>query len=132
MMNLSQINTKKKISYTKPPEQIGNFEKFTVTKEFFENIFKVSLKKTYQILDLKDKNYSLNEPIPFEIEICEDGYIAKISKLNIYAFGDNLSEAKNELINEILDLYDFLNSENKLGKDPLKWKNFINYYILKK
>jgi uncharacterized coiled-coil DUF342 family protein len=90
--------------------------------------------KTYNatIYDLNNPKYSLTIPIQAVIIEDEDDTVARIPELNLYATGDTDSEAIYELKQELVQLYEELNSaESKLGPLPESWLNTINKLIVR-
>lgn len=67
----------------------------------------------------------LKEPLTVNIEKSED-YVASISKLNIFAYGDNLEEVIMELKEELTDLYnDLFDGKYKLARPAIEIKSYI-------
>src|ERR1035437_868617 len=70
----------------------------------------------YKITDLGDEPYTLTEPIPVEIEPTEDGFVAGFAEGGVFASGDTLEEAIENLTSSILDTFDILTArQDKLG-----------------
>jgi len=90
--------------------------------------------KTYNatIYDLNHPRYSLTTPIQVVIIEDEDEIVARMPELNLYATGDTDSEAIYELKQEMIELYEDLNStDDKLGPLPESWLKTINKLIVR-
>ena len=51
-----------------------------------------------------------------------EGVTVSLSDLNLYGFGKTETSALNALKGQVVDLYEQLNSEEKLGPLPRQWK----------
>ncbi len=83
------------------------------------------------IHELNNPKYSVIIPIQIVIVESEDEIVARIPELNLYATGDTDTEAILGLKQEIIELYEELNStDNKLGPLPQSWLNTLNKLIV--
>lgn len=91
--------------------------------------------KTYNatIFELGSNEYDLTSPLQIVIEEYRDETIARIPELNLYASGDTDAEAINELKQEVIKLYEDLeSSDRKLGPLPESWLEVLRKLIAKK
>lgn len=92
------------------------------TKPLILNDRETKKMRTY-IQNIGDVN--LNQPLTVEIEK-ENDYVASISNLNLFAYGDNLEAVIEELKKELLDLYnDLFRGKYKLAKPAIEMKYYI-------
>lgn len=78
--------------------------------------------------------YGLSDFVSISIIKEEGQIIGDIPSLELYAFGDSISEVISELKQDIIDLYEELESTpNKmLGPNPKKWKNELQMLVYRK
>jgi len=86
-----------------------------------------------KMYDLASDIYNLKCPIDVLLKVFNDEILASIPDLEIYGEGFNETEALNNLKDELIDLFDYLNSvsSSSLGKLPKRWKKIINSFIEK-
>ena len=78
-----------------------------------------------------DKKYTFYPPIPVNV-VFEDGeFIASIDKLDLFSYSENYNEVIEEINDEVMDVYlDLIElPEDKLGKHPKNWLNYLNKRI---
>lgn len=87
-----------------------------------------------KIYGLNSHKYNLKCPIDVVLTIFHDEVLASIPDLEIYGEGVNEIEAVNDLEDELIDLFEYLNSIpiKNLGKIPKKWLKIINFFIEKR
>jgi len=87
----------------------------------------------YEIDSLNSEDYDLIRPFLSNVTIDDDEYIVTIDELSLYSFGDSLNSAVDELIDDIIDLYEEIKlASPHLGKDPQRWKDILSRHILEK
>jgi hypothetical protein len=83
--------------------------------------------------ELGDSQYELTIPIQIVLEEDEVETVARIPELNIYASADTDTEAINFLKQEVIRLYEELeSSDGKLGPLPRSWRATLRRLIVKK
>jgi hypothetical protein len=87
-----------------------------------------------KIYGLNSHKYNLKCPIDVVLTIFHDEVLASIPDLEIYGEGVNEIEAVNDLEDELIDLFEYLNNIpiKNLGKIPKKWLKIINFFIEKR
>jgi hypothetical protein len=87
----------------------------------------------FKIHDLNSDKYTIRQPIDVILKIVDDEYIALFPELEVYGEGNNEIYALNDLKDELIDLYEYLNSipVASLGSMPKKWKSIVNSLIQK-
>jgi hypothetical protein len=91
--------------------------------------------RTYNatIHELGNSKYELTTPIQVVVEEYQEETIARIPELNLYASADTDTEAINELKQEVVNLYEDLQSSNRrLGALPESWLQTLRRLIVKK
>ncbi|MBU4444648.1 hypothetical protein KJ656_06145 [bacterium] len=92
-----------------------------------------SISTKYEIDSLNSEDYDLIRPFLANVTIDDDEYIVTIDELSLYSFGDSLNSAVDELIDDIIDLYEEIKvASPRLGKDPQRWKDILSRHILEK
>ncbi len=81
------------------------------------------------INSLGKNGVSLKRPIHVEVLEEEDGVTASFSDVNLYGFGKTETAALNMLREQIVCLYEKVNSEEKLGPLPRQWKVILGELI---
>lgn len=85
------------------------------------------------IYELGNTQYELTRPIQIVLEEDEEETVARIPELNLYASADTDSEAINELKQEVINLYEELESSHrKLGPLPQSWLQTLRKLIVNK
>lgn len=85
------------------------------------------------IYELGNSQYELTMPIQIVLEEDQEETVARIPELNLYASADTDSEAINELKQEVIKLYDDLESSaRKLGPLPQSWLETLRKLIVRK
>ena len=85
------------------------------------------------ISSLSDERLTLKQPISIYIAKDNGGYIANYYDVEAVGFGDTVSEAINNLKENIIELYfDLVNDINNLGPLPKKWLVTLNEIISEK
>jgi hypothetical protein len=85
------------------------------------------------IHELGDSRFELTTPLQIVLEEDEEETVARIPELNLYASGDTDNEAINELKQEVIKLYEELeSSDKKLGPLPKSWLLTLRKLIVKK
>lgn len=98
--------------------------------ETVEGIAKISNATIYE---LANSQYELTVPLQIVLEENQEETVARIPELNLYASADTDSEAINELKQEIIQLYeDLQSSDRKLGPLPESWLQTLRKLIIKK
>jgi len=117
--NLKELNNK-----------VSNLqEKVEEISETLQDTVRIYNATIYELNNLK---YMITTPIQIVIIEDEDEIVARMPELNLYATGDTDSEAIYELKQELIELYEDLNStDNKLGPLPESWLNTINELIVR-
>lgn len=72
----------------------------------------------------------LRRSISVVLERDDDGYIAKISQLPLYGFGDTKKEALDHLKFEIESLYAELNEDDNFTDEWLKYRDWLSGLIM--
>lgn len=91
--------------------------------------------RTYNamIYELGNDQYQLTMPIQIVLEEDQEETVARIPELNLYASADTDSEAISELKQEVIRLYEDLESfGGKLGPLPESWLQTLRKLIVKK
>lgn len=91
--------------------------------------------KTYNatIYELGNSEYDLTIPLQIVLDEDQEETVARIPELNLYASADTDSEAINELKQEVINLYEDLeSSDRKLGPLPQSWLQTLRKLIVKK
>ncbi len=91
--------------------------------------------KTYNatIYELGNNEYDLTMPLQIVLDEGQEETVARIPELNLYASADTDSEAINELKQEVINLYEDLeSSDRKLGPLPQSWLQTLRKLIVKK
>lgn len=91
--------------------------------------------KTYNatIYELGNSQYELTMPIQIVLEEHQDEVVARIPEFNLYASADTDSEAINELKQEVIELYeDLQTSDRVLGPLPKSWLETLIKLMAKK
>jgi len=84
----------------------------------------------YEIDSLNSSDYDLIKPFLANIKRESGEYKATIEELNLYSFGKNLHSVIEELIDDIVDVYEEINlASPHLGKDPQRWKMILDQHI---
>lgn len=82
------------------------------------------------INDLEEAGYRVLRPIPFEIRRIGIGdFEASFSEANISISGSDMDDAYQALVAEILDTFDLLPKERKLGPDAAGQLRILRTYI---
>jgi len=112
-------------------EQVSNLQKqVEELTEAVEDTVKISNATIYE---LGDGQYELTTPMQIVLEEDQEETVARIPELNLYASADTDSEAINELKQEIINLYeDLQSSDRKLGPLPESWLQTLRKLIVKK
>ena len=112
-------------------EQVSNLQKQVAElTEAVEDTVKISNATIYE---LGDGQYELTTPMQIVLEEDQEETVARIPELNLYASADTDSEAINELKQEIINLYeDLQSSDRKLGPLPESWLQTLRKLIVKK
>lgn len=85
------------------------------------------------IHELGDSRFELAMPLQIVLEEDQEETVARIPELNLYASADTDSEAVNELKQEVIRLYEELEtSDKKLGPLPESWLQTLRKLIVKK
>ena len=85
------------------------------------------------IYELGNSQYELTVPLQIVLEEDQEETVARIPELNLYASADTDSEAINELKQEVIKLYEDLESSaRKLGPLPQSWLETLRKLIVKK
>lgn len=118
-------------SLTDLKEQVSNLQKqVEELTEAVENTVKISNATIYE---LGDSQYELTTPMQIVLEEDQEETVARIPELNLYASADTDNEAINELKQEIINLYeDLQSSDRKLGPLPESWLQTLRKLIVKK
>jgi hypothetical protein len=81
--------------------------------------------------DLED-GYKVLQPIPIDIEHVDDiTFLARFQEANIAIGGVDAQDAYQSLVAEILDTFDALISEERLGPDATAQLHILRTYIVK-
>jgi len=88
---------------------------------------------TTKIYDLGSEEYMLREPLYVIYEYLQGEVLAVVPELELYGEGLVETEALIDLKNEIIDLFEDLDStpDNELGDIPKVWKRILNRIIEK-
>lgn len=98
--------------------------------EAVEDTVKISNATIYE---LGNSQYELTTPMQIVLEEDQGETVARIPELNLYASADTDSEAINELKQEIINLYeDLQSSDRKLGPLPKSWLETLRKLIVRK
>ncbi len=81
------------------------------------------------INSLGKKGVSLKRPIHVEVNEEKEGVTASFSDVNLYGFGKTETAALNMLKGQIVDLFEQVNSEEKLGPLPKQWKIILDELV---
>jgi len=85
------------------------------------------------IHELGDSRFELAVPLQIVLEEDQEETVARIPELNLYASGDTDNEAIDELKQEVIKLYEELeSSDKKLGPLPKSWFLTLRKLIVKK
>lgn len=81
--------------------------------------------------ELGETGYEIIKPIPYTVGRENGEFIAEVKELELYAFSRSRKKAVKEIRFLLLDMYDRFaeKPQEKLGPDPLKWKNFLMEHI---
>lgn len=74
--------------------------------------------------------YNLSSPLWVSVEADEDGIIAKCTDLPLYGYGDDATEAVDNLKGEIDSLYDDLMEDDNFTENWLTIKSFLKNKII--
>lgn len=85
----------------------------------------------YDYIIVNDKKIYFTKPVIFTIQYTSDGVIIKNDEYNIYAFGENVLEAKMDMYNEFVIMWDeYVNEDDaNLTMDAIKFKNKLRSII---
>jgi hypothetical protein len=84
------------------------------------------------IENLEEVGYEVVKPIPYEIErIGEMNFLASFVEANIAVGGFDLQDAYQALVAEILDTFDALTEEPRLGPDAAAQLAVLRTYIVR-
>lgn len=77
------------------------------------------------------ENLYIKKPVVVVITEDDGEYIGTISSLGIYAFCETKGDVKDEIIEDIVELFKELSGipESKLGKEPRSWKKTLEQHI---
>jgi len=83
------------------------------------------------ITDLGSERYRVTEPIYLHVGVEDDEQFVEVPELGLYADGQDMLDGKIELIRDIVSLCDTIYSltPDQLGKDPKRWKAFLDSHI---
>jgi len=85
------------------------------------------------IYELGNSEYELTMPLQIVLEEDQEETVARIPELNLYASADTDSEAINELKQEVIKLYEDLEtSDRTLGPLPESWLETLRKLIVRK
>ncbi|TKJ29696.1 MAG: hypothetical protein CEE40_07605 [Chloroflexi bacterium B3_Chlor] len=85
------------------------------------------------IVDLNSKQYSLRHPIPIVVEEWTKEAIATLPETETYGSGLTPAEAINDLKEQIILLYEDLETTDPeaLGRLPRAWRRILRHYVAK-
>lgn len=95
--------------------EYNNTESTSITKtEVTNNLMENGkiISKKYSNIMFKNKNISLNKPIEFLIEQEDDAILISNSFLNIYAYGNNLEDAEQEMYSQFQMVWEMFTSKD--------------------
>ena len=87
------------------------------------------ISRIVHVNSLGSRECSLKRPIHVEVIEEEEGVTASFNDVNLYGFGKTETAALNALKEQVVDLYEQVNSEEKLGPLPRQWKLILDELI---
>ena len=100
---------------------------------------RVIAEKTKLLLVILEKGEQLKVDLSvikqeYDIKIVDDETLALMPELELRGEGAIEAEALNDLKNEIIDLFEYLNGlqDKKLGAMPKRWKKIVNSFVEKR
>ena len=86
-------------------------------------------------VDLRNlKGFEVLEPIKIQLGFENSELFAEIPELELYSYGNDEIECIKELKGDIINLFKKVNEDypqEKLGANPRKWKEFLNFHLKK-
>ncbi|MBF0495330.1 MAG: hypothetical protein HQK58_01955 [Deltaproteobacteria bacterium] len=93
----------------------------------------ISIAKNYRIVplnSLKHPKYYLKGPVYVALEVVENQVMASLDELEAFSYADTEVEALDQLREEIVSLYEDLQSDREnLGPAPLRWLQYLEEII---
>jgi len=112
-------------------EKVSNLQR--QVEELVEAVKDAGRTYSATIYELGNSQYQLTAPVQVVMEENEEEIVARIPELNLYASADTDSEAIHELKQELIDLYeDLQSSDRKLGPLPKSWLETLRRLIVHK
>ncbi len=86
-----------------------------------------------ELNSLDSPSIRLKKSIQLLSRVQDGEHVVELPQVELYAFGETLAEALDEVATEVVDLYATLSSSpaNVLAGKPLSWKLFLDQYISK-
>ncbi|MDI6793512.1 MAG: hypothetical protein QME81_11715 [bacterium] len=114
-------------------DQATVLEHLNVVEKEIENIHSAFKAQNVFISSLGNARLILKQPLLIQVMQDEGGYIAHYHDVEAVGFGDNVSEALNNLKENIVELYfDLKEDADNLGPLPQKWLIILKELIAEK
>lgn len=125
---------------------LQDYEGYVVNNTAIEQLNKINLRtaplpnkevlfsniKEIIVDDFQVGNYSINQFKAIIEFYGDDDYMASFEEAEIYVSADSATEAIQDLKSSIIDIYEILKSEKKLGPIPLKQLKVLENYVVEK
>lgn len=84
-----------------------------------------------ELRSLESSALRLRRSLQLLARMKDDEFVVELPQLELYAFGETVSEATDELVEEVVDLYQTLHASpsTSLSRKTLSWKLFLDQYI---